>query len=46
MITVVPPLVTVLLQVLLYQVVGVIEGSDDPTFTPLKFLAVNLSTGR
>jgi membrane protease YdiL (CAAX protease family) len=44
----VPPLVMVLLQILLYQVVGVIEGSDDPlapTFTPLKFLAVNLSIG-
>ncbi|MCA2174598.1 CPBP family intramembrane metalloprotease [Nonomuraea glycinis] len=45
---VVPPVVMVLLQILLYQVVGVIEGSDDPmsaTFTPLKLLAVNLSVG-
>ncbi len=44
----VPPLVLVALQILLYQVVGVLEGSDDPlapTFTPLKFLAVNLSVG-
>lgn len=44
----VPPLAMVVLQVLLYQIVGVIEGSDDPmsaTFTPLKFLAVNLSVG-
>jgi membrane protease YdiL (CAAX protease family) len=44
----VPPLVLVTLQVLLYQVVAVIEGSDDPlagAFTPLKFLAVNVSTG-
>ncbi|WP_440072169.1 lysostaphin resistance A-like protein [Streptosporangium sp. OZ121] len=45
---IVPSLVMVVLQVLLYQVAGVIEGSDDPmaaTFTPLKFLAVNLSVG-
>jgi membrane protease YdiL (CAAX protease family) len=45
---VVPSLAMVVLQVLLYQVVGIIEGSDDPmaaTFTPLKFLAVNLSVG-
>ncbi|MFF3438816.1 CPBP family intramembrane glutamic endopeptidase [Streptosporangium sp. NPDC002721] len=45
---VVPSLVMVVLQVLFYQVVGVIEGSDDPlaaTVTPLKFLAVNLSVG-
>lgn len=44
----VPSLVLLVLQVLLYQVVGVIEGSDDPmapTFTPLKFLAVNVATG-
>ncbi len=44
----VPPVVMLLLQILLYQVVGVIEGSDDPmsaTFTPLKLLAVNLSVG-
>ncbi|WP_202864630.1 CPBP family intramembrane glutamic endopeptidase [Micromonospora endolithica] len=44
----VPPLAMLVLQVLLYQVVGVVEGSDDPmsaTFTPLKFLAVNLSIG-
>ncbi|MEU9832033.1 CPBP family intramembrane glutamic endopeptidase [Streptosporangium sp. NPDC048047] len=42
------PLLLLVLQVLLYQVVGVLEGSDDPmapAFTPLKFLAVNLSTG-
>ncbi|MEU8206474.1 CPBP family intramembrane glutamic endopeptidase [Streptosporangium sp. NPDC049046] len=45
---IVPALVLVVLQILLYQIVGVIEGSDDPmsaTFTPLKFLAVNLSVG-
>ncbi|MBQ1026210.1 CPBP family intramembrane glutamic endopeptidase [Micromonospora sp. C95] len=45
---IVPPLVMLVLQVLLYQLVGVIEGSDDPmapTFTPLKFLAVNISVG-
>ncbi|MER6829003.1 CPBP family intramembrane glutamic endopeptidase [Streptosporangium sp. NPDC000563] len=45
---IVPSLVLVVLQILLYQIVGVIEGSDDPmsaTFTPLKFLAVNLSVG-
>ncbi|MET7834664.1 CPBP family intramembrane glutamic endopeptidase [Micromonospora sediminicola] len=44
----VPPLAMVVLQVLFYQIVGVIEGSDDPmaaTLTPLKFLAVNLSIG-
>ncbi|MFF0341752.1 CPBP family intramembrane glutamic endopeptidase [Kribbella sp. NPDC004875] len=38
----------VVLQIVFYQVVGVIEGSDDPmsaTFTPLKFLAINLSVG-
>ena len=45
---VVPPLAMVVLQVVLYQVVGVLEGSDDPmsaTFTPLKLLAINLSVG-
>lgn len=45
---VVPPLVMLLLQVVLYQVVGVIEGSDDPmsaTLTPLKLLAINISIG-
>ncbi|MEU8382542.1 type II CAAX endopeptidase family protein [Streptosporangium sp. NPDC048865] len=45
---IVPSLVMLVLQILLYQVVGVVEGSDDPlaaTFTPLKFLAVNLSVG-
>ncbi|WP_218010982.1 CPBP family intramembrane glutamic endopeptidase [Herbidospora mongoliensis] len=45
---IVPSLVMVVLQVALYQIVGVIEGSDDPLaagFTPLKFLAVNLSVG-
>ena len=45
---IVPPVAMVLLQVLLYQLVGVIDGSDDPmaaTFTPLKFLAVNVSVG-
>lgn len=44
----VPPLVMLLLQVVLYQVVGVIEGSDDPMsadFTPLKLLAINISIG-
>ncbi|MFD7311754.1 CPBP family intramembrane glutamic endopeptidase [Promicromonospora sp. NPDC059942] len=43
---VVPALGMVVLQVVFYQVVGVIEGSDDPmsaTFTPLKLLAINLS---
>ncbi|MFF5218606.1 CPBP family intramembrane glutamic endopeptidase [Micromonospora sp. NPDC000442] len=48
MVIVVPPLAMLILQVLLYQVVGIIEGSDDPmapTFTPLKFLAVNVSVG-
>ncbi|MCO1660583.1 CPBP family intramembrane glutamic endopeptidase [Pseudonocardia humida] len=43
-----PALVMVGLQILLYHVVAVVEGSDDPlaaTFTPLKFLAVNLSVG-
>ncbi|MGI5147270.1 CPBP family intramembrane glutamic endopeptidase [Plantactinospora sp. CA-294935] len=48
LVVLVPPLVMLVLQVLLYQVVGVIEGSGDPmsaTFTPLKFLAVNLSIG-
>jgi membrane protease YdiL (CAAX protease family) len=45
---IVPALVMVVLQVVFYQVVGVIEGSDNPmspTFTPLKFLAINLSVG-
>ncbi|MFI2489013.1 CPBP family intramembrane glutamic endopeptidase [Promicromonospora kroppenstedtii] len=45
---VVPPLAMVVLQVAFYQVVGVLEGSDDPmsaTFTPLKLLAINLSVG-
>ncbi|GAB4104507.1 CPBP family intramembrane metalloprotease [Micromonospora taraxaci] len=44
----VPPLVMLLLQVVLYQVVGLIEGSDDPMsadFTPLKLLAINISIG-
>ncbi|TDL33162.1 CPBP family intramembrane metalloprotease [Jeotgalibacillus sp. S-D1] len=43
---VVPSLLMVVLQVLLYQVVGLIEGSADPmspTLTPLKFLAANVS---
>ncbi|WBB53967.1 type II CAAX endopeptidase family protein [Verrucosispora sp. WMMD573] len=31
--------------VLLYQVVGVIEGSEDPMAPPLKLLAVNVSVG-
>jgi membrane protease YdiL (CAAX protease family) len=42
------PLVLVVLQVLAYQLVGVVEGSDDPLspeLTPLKSLAVNLATG-
>ncbi|MFI5720691.1 CPBP family intramembrane glutamic endopeptidase [Nocardia sp. NPDC051750] len=42
------PVILVVLQVLTYQVVGVIEGSDEPmsaTMTPLKFLAINLSVG-
>lgn len=41
------PLVLVVLQVLAYQLVGVVEGSDDPLspeLTPLKYLAVNLAT--
>jgi uncharacterized protein len=41
------PLVLVVLQVLAFQLVGVIEGSDDPLspeLTPLKSLAVNLAT--
>ena len=41
------PLVLVVLQVLAYQLVGVIEGTDDPLspeLTPLKSLAVNLAT--
>ncbi|MFB9853558.1 type II CAAX prenyl endopeptidase Rce1 family protein [Micromonospora andamanensis] len=45
---VVPPLAMLILQVLFFLVVGVIESSDDPmsaTFTPLKFLAVNVSVG-
>jgi membrane protease YdiL (CAAX protease family) len=45
---IVPALVMVVLQVVFYQVVGVIEGSDDPmsaTFTPLRLLAINLSVG-
>lgn len=40
-------LVLLLLQILGYQLVGVLEGSNDPmspTMTPLKFLAVNLAT--
>lgn len=44
----VPPLVMLVLQVVLYQVVGVIEGSDAPmsaTLTPLKLLAINISIG-
>lgn len=48
LVIIVPSLVMVVLQVVFYQLVGVIEGSDDPlaaTFTPLKFLAVNLSVG-
>ncbi|MFI2363613.1 CPBP family intramembrane glutamic endopeptidase [Promicromonospora sp. NPDC019610] len=46
LVLVVPALAMVALQVAFYQVVGVIEGSDDPmspTFTPLKLLAINLS---
>ena len=42
------PVVMILLQILLYQGVALIDGSDDPlapTITPLKFLAVNLSIG-
>ena len=45
---IVPALAMVVLQVVFYQLVGVIEGSDDPmsaTFTPLKLLAINLSVG-
>lgn len=42
----VPVLAMLLLQIALYLVVGLIEGSDDPlspTMTPLKLLAANLS---
>lgn len=42
------PLVLVVLQVLAYQLVGLIEGSADPMspeLTPLKSLAVNLAIG-
>ena len=42
------PVVMILLQILLYQGVALIDGSDDPlapTITPLTFLAVNLSIG-
>lgn len=42
------PLILVVLQVLSFQLVGVIEGSDDAMsteFTPLKSLAVNLAIG-
>ncbi|WP_218009072.1 CPBP family intramembrane glutamic endopeptidase [Herbidospora cretacea] len=48
LVIIVPSLGMVVLQVVLYQLVGVVEGSDDPlaaTFTPLKFLAVNVSVG-
>lgn len=43
---IVPPVAMLALQVLFYQIVGIIEGSDDPMstdITPLKFLALNLS---
>jgi membrane protease YdiL (CAAX protease family) len=43
----VPPVVLLVLQVLGYQLAGLLEGSDDPmapAMTPLKFLAVNLAT--
>ena len=43
----VTPVVLLVLQVLAYQLVGVVEGSDDPTspeLTPPKSLAVNLAT--
>ncbi|MFK4246026.1 lysostaphin resistance A-like protein [Micromonospora chokoriensis] len=41
------PLTLLLLQVVLYQLASSIEGSDpsEPTLTPLKLLAANLSTG-
>ncbi|ANY08000.1 CPBP family intramembrane glutamic endopeptidase [Pseudonocardia sp. HH130630-07] len=42
------PLVLVVLQIAAYQLVGIIEGADDPLaagLTPLKALAVNLSIG-
>ncbi|WP_199523963.1 CPBP family intramembrane glutamic endopeptidase [Micromonospora craterilacus] len=48
MVIVVPPLAMLALQVLFWQLVGVIEGSDDPmspTMTPLKSLAINISIG-
>ncbi len=43
---IVPPLALLAFQILFYLVVGAIESSEDPlsaTFTPLKFLAANLS---
>lgn len=45
---VVLPMAMLILQVLLYQLAGLIEGSDDALaadFTPLRFLAANLSIG-
>ncbi|WP_338780125.1 type II CAAX endopeptidase family protein [Metabacillus sp. FJAT-52054] len=42
----VPSVIMVVLQIMLYQVAGLIEGSADPmsaTLTPLKFLAANVS---
>lgn len=47
LVVLVPPVALLVFQVLGYQLVGVIEGSDDPmsaTLTPLNFLAVNLAT--
>ncbi|WP_062353246.1 CPBP family intramembrane glutamic endopeptidase [Herbidospora yilanensis] len=47
-VVIVPSLAMLVMQIVFYQLVGVIEGSDDPlaaTFTPLKFLAVNVSVG-
>lgn len=43
-----PSVALLVFQVLLYQLVGIIEGSEDPmsaTITPLKFLAINVSVG-
>jgi membrane protease YdiL (CAAX protease family) len=47
LVVLVPPVVLLVLQILGYQLAGVLEGSDDPmapAMTPLKFLAVNLAT--
>lgn len=48
MVLIAPSVALLVFQVLLYQLVGIIEGSEDPmsaTITPLKFLAINVSVG-